>query len=129
MKLKLAICSLSLVICGLAYAKHDGPNCKKQKDMTGMKECWTKANQELDQKMQMSWQKIMALPQEKAPFSKKVIDESQKLWLEYRQVDCSKYTDGSIAPIMNAKCYYAKTKMRLHEFKYICKGLGDTPIC
>lgn len=126
MLLRLLVISLSMQ---LVHAGNPNLDCQNQKNMLAIDQCWQTANQKIDAKMLAIWTRIQALPKDKATFDQQKVAESQNIWIKFRQINCSKYTQGSIAGLMNAKCYYATTKTRIHELKHLCKGLGDTPIC
>jgi uncharacterized protein YecT (DUF1311 family) len=129
MKVRFLLSFLSLTLCSqFTHANHHEPRCQ-QKNTLEMNQCWTQANQKIDAELHDIWARIEALPKDKSPFDKQKLIQSQHLWVQFRKADCSKYNQGTISTIMNAKCYYVTTKTRIHGLKHLCRGLGDTPIC
>ena len=99
------------------------------KNTLDMQQCVDKTSKLQEVELNRLYSQLINLSQDEINFSLDTLKNAQQTWLNYRDLNCSIYNQGSIASVLNGKCRIQVTKFRINELMNVCKGLGDTPLC
>ena len=93
----------------------------------GMNRCAGEAFERADKALNAQWAKVMAGEGDKE--EDKLLLESQRAWLKYRDANClaSAYSSigGSIWPLLVSGCKAELTRQRTHELVVMLEGEGN----
>ena len=91
----------------------------------GMNRCAGDAYERADKALNAQWRQVLA--QYDDPGAKKLLLESQRAWLKYRDAQCeaAAYDNrgGSIWPLINSGCLASLTRQRTQELKELIDGV------
>lgn len=99
------------------------------KNTLDMQQCIDKTSKLQEVELNRLYSQLINLSQDSVNFSVDNLKNAQKVWLNFRDLNCSIYNQGTIASVLNGKCRIQVTKFRINELMNVCKGLGDTPLC
>lgn len=97
----------------------------RDQSQQGMNRCAGDAFERADKALNAMWSKVLARYGEEAK-SKKLLLDSQRAWLKYRDSYCelAAYDNigGSIWPLINSGCLAAATRQRTRELADLIEG-------
>ena len=101
---------------------------KTDESQQGMNRCAGDAFERADKALNAMWAKVLARYGGEAK-SKKLLLDSQRAWLKYRDSHCelAAYDNigGSIWPLINSGCLAAATRQRTRELADLIEGEGQ----